>query len=221
MDRETNPSYEITVSATDKPSNTFSNTGFCTFTITILDVNDKRPEFPLETYVVFLSESAPILQPFFTVTAEDADENAAIEYSLSNQNSDPNNNYFGINQQGGIFPIKPVGALSGTTVNFNVIASDGIKNSQSNVQVTVGTDVNPPTWDQNYGPLSIREDASVNEVVQAVLARPATTGNSITYDIVIGQIPETNSNDQFSILPTPDGGNVIVRSQLDYETTKR
>ncbi|XP_071785719.1 neural-cadherin-like isoform X1 [Asterias amurensis] len=216
LDRETNPSYEITVSATDKPSNTFSNTGFCTFTVTILDVNDKRPEFPLETYVVFLSDSAQIIDVFFTVTAEDADENPLIEYSL-------NTDQFGINQQGGIFPLVPVEPLSGSTVTFSVIASDGQKNSQSNVQVTIGTDVNPPTWDQSYGPLSIREDSPVNDIVQAVLARPATSGNSITYDIVIGQIPETNSNDQFSILRSPgtDGGNVIVRSQLDYETTKR
>ena len=54
---------------------------------------------------MFLSDTAQILDVFFTVTAEDADENSAIEYSLDTDQ-------FGINQQGGIFPVVEVGPVS-------------------------------------------------------------------------------------------------------------
>ena len=55
-----------------------------------------------------MSEDAPILEVFYTVQAEDADENTVIQYSLAEQS--PVN--FGIDQAGGVFPTVDVSSVS-------------------------------------------------------------------------------------------------------------
>ncbi|XP_064481963.1 cadherin-related tumor suppressor-like [Ornithodoros turicata] len=82
LDREERGSYTIKVVARDQGQPTLSST--VTIQLTILDVNDHKPELYPKQYFVHLEDGSPPASYVATVTATDKDEgrNAAISYNI-------------------------------------------------------------------------------------------------------------------------------------------
>ncbi|XP_022110110.1 neural-cadherin-like isoform X2 [Acanthaster planci] len=219
LDRERNPTIDIVVTATDQPANSFSKTGFCVITVTVTDVNDNRPVFRLERYVVSVSSSTPTRQTILTVNAEDADAQSSITYRLTDQSP----NLFGIRQTGEIFPLMGLSAYEGRTFNFKVVADDSVKEGTSNIEVNVLTALavdRPPVWVTVFDDIRLPENTTVPQVIRILEATPQSS-NEVGFSIVIGQIPETNSEAQFGVrnLGGVNRAELNLDIPLDFEVT--
>ncbi|MBC6402001.1 MAG: cadherin domain-containing protein, partial [Ekhidna sp.] len=77
-DYETQSSYSIRVSTTDAGGSSYSES----FTITVVDLNDNTPMITSDV-VKSVAENTPLSTVLLTVSADDADANAKITYSIS------------------------------------------------------------------------------------------------------------------------------------------
>lgn len=129
LDRETESSYFVNISATDRDG----FTGYLGLTVRILDVNDNPPIFDHSDYSVSLNESVGKSVSILQVRATDADEegnqNSAINYYLQSRE------YFSIDPMSGVISTNHDGPIDcGTPVTsslykkvcvFTVFAHDG------------------------------------------------------------------------------------------------
>lgn len=87
LDRELQPSYNVTVKASDQ-SIVRTLSSFATVTITVLDINDNPPVFERRDYLVTVPEdtspSSEILSVF--ATSKDIGTNAEISYFIRSGN---------------------------------------------------------------------------------------------------------------------------------------
>nr|XP_023405679.1 protocadherin gamma-A12 isoform X5 [Loxodonta africana] len=83
LDREQVPSYNITVTATDRGSPPLSTE--IHILLNVADTNDNPPAFPQASYSTYIPENNPRGTSIFSVTAQDPDseENAQVTYSLA------------------------------------------------------------------------------------------------------------------------------------------
>ncbi|XP_068129835.1 protocadherin Fat 4-like [Hyperolius riggenbachi] len=103
LDRETTPSYNITIIATDRGSPPLSSRR--TIRLDISDVNDNPPAFTKSSYVVYITENNLPGALIHRIQASDPDagDNAKIGYSISTMNAEdlPVSSYFSINIETG------------------------------------------------------------------------------------------------------------------------
>ncbi|XP_076021032.1 protocadherin 2 alpha c [Genypterus blacodes] len=87
LDRETIPSYNVTVTAIDGGSPPLSS--HMTFSVDVADVNDNPPRFEQTSYTVYINENNAPGSSLCVVKATDADagENARITYTVLNDNN--------------------------------------------------------------------------------------------------------------------------------------
>ncbi|KAM6953606.1 protocadherin alpha-C2-like isoform 1-T1 [Aplochiton taeniatus] len=87
LDRETVPSYNVTVTAVD--AGTPALTSHMTFKVAVADVNDNPPRFEQTSYTVYMTENNAPGASLCAVRALDADtgENARITYTVLNDNN--------------------------------------------------------------------------------------------------------------------------------------
>lgn len=83
LDRETNPRHVLSVAATDNGTPPLS--ARASIVVTVLDANDNDPHFEMERYQFVVEENRPLGARVGIVRASDADadENAALRYSLA------------------------------------------------------------------------------------------------------------------------------------------
>ncbi|XP_050411818.1 protocadherin Fat 4 [Patella vulgata] len=89
LDRETKDSYSLVIIAVDNAT-TSAMTGTLSMTVNVTDVNDQFPLFPNPTSEVIVNRGDAPGTTVLTVTATDDDigENAAIEYEITDGNTD-------------------------------------------------------------------------------------------------------------------------------------
>uniref|UniRef100_A0A8C1PV48 Protocadherin gamma-C3 n=1 Tax=Cyprinus carpio TaxID=7962 RepID=A0A8C1PV48_CYPCA len=87
LDRETIPSYNVTVTATDGGTPPLSSS--MTVRVDVADVNDNPPRFEQTSYTVYVLENNVPSAPLCVVKATDPDagENARITYTVLNDNN--------------------------------------------------------------------------------------------------------------------------------------
>uniref|UniRef100_A0A673HJG5 Cadherin EGF LAG seven-pass G-type receptor 3-like n=1 Tax=Sinocyclocheilus rhinocerous TaxID=307959 RepID=A0A673HJG5_9TELE len=85
LDRESVEHYFFGVEARDYGAPPLSVTA--SVTITVMDVNDNRPEFLQKEYYVRLNEDAAVGTSVFSVTAVDRDVNSAVTYQITGGNT--------------------------------------------------------------------------------------------------------------------------------------
>ncbi len=73
--------YNIKVQAVDsgKP---FGQTAETTVTVSIKDVNNKKPKFEKEAYTMYVLESISVGEPVLRIAADDVDRDAKLEYDI-------------------------------------------------------------------------------------------------------------------------------------------
>ncbi|XP_073505824.1 protocadherin gamma-B4-like isoform X48 [Phyllobates terribilis] len=104
MDRERNPSYNVTIQCMDGGSPPLSTNK--TIQLNISDVNDNAPVFEKMKYILFIGENNQPGTSIHNVRASDpdGDENGKISYSILNSNVDdiPVTSYISINSISGV-----------------------------------------------------------------------------------------------------------------------
>ncbi|XP_039632260.1 protocadherin Fat 1 [Polypterus senegalus] len=150
MDRETNPSYNITIMVKDKGTPPLSN--LRKITIDLIDVNDNPPLFSYKTYRISVSENNIPGSLLFTLTANDPDakENSVLNYSIVKGESENRalSELFSINRDNGnIYALQSFDYEKETSFTFQVEATDsGNPPLSSSVTVTVTVlDINDNT----------------------------------------------------------------------------
>ncbi|XP_014650622.1 PREDICTED: protocadherin gamma-A12 isoform X10 [Ceratotherium simum simum] len=104
LDRELVPSYNITVTATDRGSPPLSMDTH--ISLNVADTNDNPPTFSHASYSAYISENNPRGASIVSVTAQDPDygENAQVTYSLAEDTLQgaPLSSYVSINSDTGV-----------------------------------------------------------------------------------------------------------------------
>ncbi|KAJ1128085.1 hypothetical protein NDU88_006466 [Pleurodeles waltl] len=103
LDREADPEYNITVTATDKGLPPLATTQ--TIRLELSDINDNPPSFDKLFYQVYVHENNPPGASIYCLKASDVDrdENSRITYSLNSHLGElPLTSYISINSQTGV-----------------------------------------------------------------------------------------------------------------------
>ncbi|XP_069499437.1 cadherin EGF LAG seven-pass G-type receptor 3 isoform X2 [Ambystoma mexicanum] len=209
LDRETVEHYFFGVEARDHGTPPLSASA--SVTITVMDVNDNRPEFSQKDYHIRINEDAVVGTNILTVTAIDKDVNSAISYQITGGNA---RNRFAISTQGGVGLITlslPLDYKQERRYVLTVTASDRTLHDNCYVHINI-TDANThrPVFQSAHYSISVNEDRPIGSTVVMISATDEDVGENarITY-FLEDNIP------QFRI--DADSGAITLHAQLDYE----
>ncbi|KAM4821570.1 cadherin EGF LAG seven-pass G-type receptor 3 isoform 2-T2 [Thomomys bottae] len=209
LDRESVEHYLFGVEARDHGSPSLSASA--SVTVTVLDVNDNRPEFTMKEYHLRLNEDAAVGTSVISVTAVDRDANSAISYQITGGNT---RSRFAISTQGGVGLVTlalPLDYKQERYFKLVLTASDRALHDHCYVHVNI-TDANThrPVFQSAHYAVSVHEDRPVGSTVVTISASDDDVGENarITY-LLEDNLP------QFRI--DADSGAITLQAPLDYE----
>ncbi|XP_050926939.1 LOW QUALITY PROTEIN: cadherin EGF LAG seven-pass G-type receptor 3 [Lates calcarifer] len=209
LDRESVEHYFFGVEARDYGMPPLSATA--SVTITVMDVNDNRPEFLQKEYYARLNEDAAVGTSVVTVTAVDRDVNSAVTYQITGGNT---RNRFAISTAGGAGLLSlalPLDYKQERRYVLTVTASDRTLHDTCQVHINI-TDANThrPVFQSAHYSVSVNEDRPPGSTVVVISATDDDVGENarITY-FLEDNIP------QFRI--DPASGAITLQAELDYE----
>ncbi|XP_042348498.1 cadherin EGF LAG seven-pass G-type receptor 3 [Plectropomus leopardus] len=209
LDRESVEHYFFGVEARDYGMPPLSATA--SVTITVMDVNDNRPEFLQKEYYARLNEDAAVGTSVVTVTAVDRDVNSAVTYQITGGNT---RNRFAISTAGGAGLLSlalPLDYKQERRYVLTVTASDRTLHDTCQVHINI-TDANThrPVFQSAHYSVSVNEDRPPGSTVVVISATDDDVGENarITY-FLEDNIP------QFRI-DTATGA-ITLQAELDYE----
>ncbi|XP_042137625.2 cadherin EGF LAG seven-pass G-type receptor 3 isoform X2 [Peromyscus maniculatus bairdii] len=209
LDRESVEHYFFGVEARDHGSPPLSASA--SVTVTVLDVNDNRPEFTMKEYHLRLNEDAAVGTSVVSVTAVDRDANSAISYQITGGNT---RNRFAISTQGGVGLVTlalPLDYKQERYFKLVLTASDRALHDHCYVHINI-TDANThrPVFQSAHYSVSMNEDRPVGSTVVVISASDDDVGENarITY-LLEDNLP------QFRI--DADSGAITLQAPLDYE----
>ncbi|XP_060119777.1 protocadherin-16 [Heteronotia binoei] len=218
LDREVRATYSFLALAVDaSPLNPQSAS--VTITVTVQDVNDHFPTFPLSPLVVTLPRNTPGKRVVATLRAEDHDAgaNASILYRLASPTP-----AFAINTYTGVIQLlQPLSALAQRQRTLFIIASDLGQPALSSTGVVVirlqDEGYRGVRFPRSSSDVALPENAAPGTPVVSIPATH-TTGSSgrITYSILSG-----NERPAFRIQPSTGVVSVQNPEVLDFEATPR
>ncbi|XP_008567695.1 PREDICTED: protocadherin gamma-A12 [Galeopterus variegatus] len=141
LDREQFPSYNITVTATDRGSPPLSTETH--ISLNVADTNDNPPIFPQASYSAYIPENNPRGASLVSVTAgdPDCDENAQVTYSLveNTVQGAPVSSYVSINSDTGVlYALHSFDYEQFQDLQLQVMARDsGVPPLSSNVSLSL------------------------------------------------------------------------------------
>ncbi|XP_018429359.1 PREDICTED: cadherin EGF LAG seven-pass G-type receptor 3-like [Nanorana parkeri] len=209
LDRETVEHYLFGVEARDHGNPPLSASA--SVTITVLDVNDNRPEFTQKEYFIRLNEDASVGTSVLSVTAIDRDINSPISYQITGGNT---RNRFAISTQSGSGLITlslPLDYKQERRYVLTVTASDRILHDNCYVHINI-TDANThrPVFQSAHYPVDINEDRPIGSTVVIISATDDDVGENARISYFLEEnIPQFRIN--------PDTGVITLNGQLDYE----
>ncbi|XP_032989039.1 cadherin EGF LAG seven-pass G-type receptor 3 isoform X1 [Rhinolophus ferrumequinum] len=209
LDRESVEHYFFGVEARDHGLPPLSASA--SVTVTVLDVNDNRPEFMMKEYHLRLNEDAAVGTSVVSVTAVDRDANSAISYQITGGNT---RNRFAISTQGGVGLVTlalPLDYKQERYFKLVLTASDRALHDHCYVHINI-TDANThrPVFQSAHYSVSVNEDRPVGSTVVVISASDDDVGENarITY-LLEDNLP------QFRI--DADSGAITLQAPLDYE----
>lgn len=209
LDRESVEHYFFGVEARDYGMPPLSATA--SVTITVMDVNDNRPEFLQKEYYARLNEDAAVGTSVVTVTAVDRDVNSAVTYKITAGNT---RNRFAISTAGGgglLSLALPLDYKQERRYVLTVTASDRTLHDTCQVYINI-TDANThrPVFQSAHYSVSVNENQPPGSTVVVISATDDDVGENarITYYLE-DNIP------QFRIDSAT--GAITLQAELDYE----
>ena len=217
LDYETVQEYNLTVIASDGVTNT-EPLGTATVTITIVDVNDNRPQFNMSSITAIVEESIPVGDVVLNVTAIDIDSgnNSVLYHTIVNTTALP----FTISMEGVLTTEELLDRENVQIYNFMVLAIDrGEPAMTGSTSVTITlSDINDnePVFMNNSIVVSYAESLDVGSIIAVPIATDRDIGvnSRITYSIISG-----NEEIRFSI--NSETGEISLQRTLDFETTEK
>jgi hypothetical protein len=213
VDFEANPSFTLTVTATDDGAPTMSDT--TSVAIALTDVN----EAPVATDGAFaVAENAGVGTSVGTVVATDPDldppnppsANATLTFAISGGNV---GNVFAIDANTGEITTAAAPVLANSPYVLVVTATDGgALSDTANITITVTDQNDAPTL--NDAVFGVAENSANGSAVGTVAATDPDVGQSFTYAITAG-----NGAGGFTINPSTGAITVANSAALDFETT--
>ena len=224
-----NPSYVITVVATDRgmpPLQTSAN-----FTITVIDINDNPPQFNMREYFGKISENAAPGTSIVTVFASDLDsgDNGRITYSI----------YVDTAVDGPVMLPFSINADTGLITNSRELDRESEQEQIFIFLVQAKDNGNPPQSIQlaqvNITVLDENDNSPVFEVPMYTGSLPENSPNQ-TFVLRVSAMDAdsgTNGNITYHIVPNPDilpffssdplflinqvTGDIVVNGNIDFE----
>ncbi len=204
VDREMNPSFTFTVVARDRGG----RTGLAEVRVTIEDENDNSPEYTVTSYVGYVVEGSPSGTVVTSLSATDTDsgENGRITYDFLNIDDQfP----FSLDDNG-VVSVGPFSPSFETQNLYSVLVrardnGDPARTASvmANVTINVEEAVNSAPVLTNIFPVSIREDASISDLVVQL-----TLTNTSCFD------PDLNNDPDPRFFFPPLSENEIRRFQI-------
>ena len=214
VDHEATPSFVLSVKARDGGNPPLY--GHVNVTVSVIDLNDNRPDFNTSQLTVFIPENTKIGETFYTLSAVDQDggENGRITYKFLENPNDT----FRVNSNSGKVSLKKTVSLSGVRDYIaRVFAQDNGSPSrnttvQINFQVVDVNDHSPVFMNSSYS-VAVNEATPANKNIIQVFATDKDTGTNalITYSL------HSKSNSVAQHFGIHSDGKVFLRFKLDRE----
>ncbi|XP_068760232.1 protocadherin Fat 4-like [Montipora capricornis] len=214
FDRETKHSYSLTVRAADNGTNSLS--GSTTVAITILDVNDNRPDIDNLPQRVPVPEWKAVGSIVFVLTASDKDKgvNGDILSYIDSGNED--NSFHLDAQDRSLRVVRKLDFETKQNYTLNIRVTDRGSpplSSFGNLEIVI-TDVNDnaPVFSLSSYRATVKENRPKGTTFFQVTASDLDSGSNgqITYAIIQG-----NDGDAFEI---DASGSLLVKNSPDFET---
>lgn len=207
---------EITFVVEARDMGSPSNTGNTTVVLSVIDINDNRPQFTMSTYPVSVNESAPIGFVVYTVLALDADsnQNGEVSYSLVDHT-----NTFAINPTTGeISTTKTLDFETDCYYMLLAVATDNGLSQQLNDTAIVEISLNPvhdvpPVFSRPSYSATVMENLMPGS---SILQVSATDGDITECAELSSQSSGSGALDITTIVPTTEGATNFVYSQSNH-----
>lgn len=213
LDHETQNVYYLNISVTDSV-----HTVYTQLNVTVIDINDHRPEFSESLYTVEISEAVPLETEVLKLKATDKDDDGKLIYSLHSAQNQISLTTFKLDSLTGI--ISLASNLDRETLSkhvLTVMVRDGGTPAQRNyarVQIIVHDhNDHTPHFSDKILMGKVFESAAVGSQVLRAFAVDHDKGENarITYSIISG-----NVGNVFSI--EPDLGIISIARELDLSS---
>ncbi|XP_049820796.1 fat-like cadherin-related tumor suppressor homolog isoform X5 [Aethina tumida] len=213
LDHETQNVYYLNISVTDSV-----HTVYTQLNVTVIDINDHRPEFSESLYTVEISEAVPLETEVLKLKATDKDDDGKLIYSLHSAQNQISLATFKLDSLTGI--ISLASKLDRETLSkhvLTVMVRDGGTPAQRNyarVQIIVHDhNDHTPHFSDKILMGKVFESAAVGSQVLRAFAVDHDKGENarITYSIISG-----NVGNVFSI--EPDLGIISIARELDLSS---
>ncbi|XP_053598514.1 fat-like cadherin-related tumor suppressor homolog isoform X2 [Microplitis demolitor] len=222
LDRERQEIYELKIRASDNGGSgevppLYSD---ALVRVTVDDINDNPPTFPLPSYSVKVREDIPVWSVVAIVEATDPDEGPGgeIEYSLSDTMD--SEGYFKVDQLSGtVRTTRTLDFEQRQVHTITIVAKDRGEPSLSSETmliievVDVNENLHAPVFDDYIVATSVAENQPVGTLVTTVRAKdvdPAGPDSRIGYSI--------RGGDGMGLFTIDDEGNVRTKAVLDVES---
>ena len=213
IDREATPTLPVLIVV----ANDSSKTSTKDVQVTLVDIDDNPPSFPLNLYELSVNENAAVGSTIGSVTAIDPDVGFQnTQYTILTNQALP----FEINSTTGILRVTQSLAGIYTPYEFSLVATDAnnsIFTDQTIVKVyAIGPNDRQPNFTQQVYHSVVKEGLPLppGPIVTITANDPDTGSNGfITYSFADGSL----TNDQFSI--DSSSGEISLIQSLDYEET--
>ena len=224
LDRELNDFYSLEIQATDRAPVTERKSSTALVEITVLDENDNKPQFGMDSYSVEVKEDidtngGPVIMQ---VQAEDADAggNGVVRYSITGGNL---MSTFAIDDVTGKISVHRPLDYEGTRVfSLNIRAQDSGNPPRSNskevtIHVIDVNDNNPQFYSPTYRE-AVLENAYVGFTIMRVQALDKDSGDNgaLTYHLI-----DVPNPDSFPLEVAEDTGVITTKDILDRERDAR
>ena len=214
LDYETDSSYTLTVTSSDRGSTPQTDT--TTVTVSVNDVNDNTPQCTPTAVSVTLREDDPVdtILNILSCTDQDSGTNAALTYTITSVNGNAGGGDFAVNGSGVVSVASALDYETDSSHELVVTVEDGGSVSLS-TSVIIGvavTDVNEydPSYAGTPTSMNFAESAVVGDTLLTVTVSDQDTEETVTY-----YLSPTSTN--FHI--DPYTGEIFVKSPLDREVT--
>ncbi|XP_060526655.1 fat-like cadherin-related tumor suppressor homolog isoform X2 [Cylas formicarius] len=213
LDHELQNEYFLNISVTDTV-----NVAYTQLNVTVIDINDHRPEFSDSSYKVDISEAVPVDTEIFKLRATDKDENDKLIYSFYSAENIVSLKTFKLDSITGV--IMLANALDRETLSehvLTVMVRDGGTPAKKNLArlhiIVHDHNDHAPHFTDKILVGKVYETAAVGSVVLRALAVDHDKGENarISYSIVSGNVGNVFSID-------PDMGTIKTARELDLMT---
>ena len=216
LDHETNPTFELSIAATDSGQPSQASTS--TVTINVDDLNEFAPT--LEPHVFDVDEHTATGSVVGVVTGTDLDSSQRLTYTLLSGNTQ---NVFQFDSSNGEIRVASSFALDHelvTEFTLVILVSDNGSPPQTGTgSVTINVnDVNETAPNLAFASLSVAEGSPVGASLGAVSASDLDTRQTLAYSIIDGNIDEAFAIDEATgdvTLKTPEAVNFEERRTYD------